>query len=87
MYNLGVFHAQGRGGLEVDINMARKLFTEAAKLGQLQAQQALSLEKTNNRQNIAEKEMKGMSTRFVAQMDKVQNISNKSNCLLAQLVG
>ena len=44
MYNLGVFHAQGRGGLEPDVDKARELFTEAASLGQAQAQIALDLE-------------------------------------------
>lgn len=45
LYNLGVFHAQGRGGLSVDIDAARTYFTRAAKLGQKQAQHALDLEK------------------------------------------
>lgn len=45
LYNLGVFHAQGRGGLSVNIDAARIYFTRAAKLGQKQAQHALDLEK------------------------------------------
>lgn len=46
LYNLGVFHAQGRGGLSINIDIARTYFTKAAKLGQVQAQHALDLEKT-----------------------------------------
>lgn len=45
LYNLGVFHAQGRGGLPIDIDIARTYFVRAAKLGQVQAQHALDLEK------------------------------------------
>lgn len=45
LYNLGVFHAQGRGGLPIDIDIARTCFTKAARLGQVQAQHALDLEK------------------------------------------
>ncbi|KMQ95358.1 protein shc1 [Lasius niger] len=45
LYNLGVFHAQGRGGLPIDIDVARTYFVRAAKLGQVQAQHALDLEK------------------------------------------
>ncbi|XP_012226819.1 uncharacterized protein [Linepithema humile] len=45
LYNLGVFHAQGKGGLPVSIDLARICFIKAAKLGQTQAQQALDLEK------------------------------------------
>ncbi|XP_015607485.1 uncharacterized protein LOC107273617 [Cephus cinctus] len=52
MYNLGVFHAQGRGGLPIDTNMARMLFTKAAGLGQVQAQEALSLEKNIKKNNL-----------------------------------
>ncbi|XP_029052241.1 protein SHC1-like [Osmia bicornis bicornis] len=44
-YNLGVFHAQGKGGFMVDIDRARSYFIKAAKLGQIQAQHALDLEK------------------------------------------
>lgn len=45
LYNLGVFYAQGKGGLPLNINIARVYFTKAAKLGQVQARQALDLEK------------------------------------------
>lgn len=44
MYNLGVFHAQGKGDLILDLNRARLYFKKAAQLGQIQAQQALDLE-------------------------------------------
>lgn len=44
MYNLGVFHAQGRGGLSIDVSRARNYFVKAAELGQIQAQHALRLE-------------------------------------------
>ncbi|XP_063994427.1 uncharacterized protein LOC135171798 [Diachasmimorpha longicaudata] len=44
MYNLGVFHAQGRGGLPINLNEARELFTKAANLGQVEAQDALKLD-------------------------------------------
>ncbi|KAL0117325.1 hypothetical protein PUN28_010287 [Cardiocondyla obscurior] len=47
LYNLGVFHAQGKGGLSVDIDIARKCFIKAARLGQVQAQHALDLEKAH----------------------------------------
>lgn len=47
LYNLGVYHAQGKGGLPIDIDTARTCFTKAAKLGQVQAQRALDLEKAN----------------------------------------
>lgn len=42
---MGVFHAQGRGGLPIDIDTARTYFIRAARLGQVQAQHALDLEK------------------------------------------
>lgn len=45
MYNLGVFHAQGRGGLPIDIDIARTYFIRAAKLGHINAQHALDSEK------------------------------------------
>lgn len=47
LYNVGVFHAQGRGGLPIDIDIARTYFVRAAKLGQIQAQYALDLEKAD----------------------------------------
>lgn len=47
LYNLGIYHAQGKGGLPINISTARTCFTRAAKLGQLQAQRALELEKAD----------------------------------------
>ncbi|XP_011697392.1 PREDICTED: uncharacterized protein LOC105455625 [Wasmannia auropunctata] len=58
LYNLGVFHAQGRGGLQIDIDTARTYFTRAARLGQVQAQHALDLEKAESRR----KSKKNVST-------------------------
>ncbi|XP_021927131.1 death ligand signal enhancer-like isoform X1 [Zootermopsis nevadensis] len=43
MYNLGVFYVHGWGGVPVDCNHARQLFIAAAKLGQTNAQEALSM--------------------------------------------
>ncbi|XP_050463970.1 uncharacterized protein LOC126858010 isoform X2 [Cataglyphis hispanica] len=50
LYNLGVFHAQGKGGLPINIDIARTYFVRAAKLGQIQAQYALDLEKAETLQ-------------------------------------
>lgn len=52
---MGVFHAQGRGGLPIDIDTARTYFTKAARLGQVQAQHALDLEKaeTQSKKNVS----------------------------------
>lgn len=46
MYNLGVFHAQGKGGLRTNLNVARQLFSTAAEKGHIQASEALELEKS-----------------------------------------
>ncbi|XP_039308007.1 uncharacterized protein LOC105195862 [Solenopsis invicta] len=55
LYNLGVFHAQGKGGLKIDIDTARNCFIRAARLGQVQAQHALDLEKAEiqSKKNIS----------------------------------
>ncbi|XP_011875384.1 PREDICTED: uncharacterized protein LOC105566188 isoform X2 [Vollenhovia emeryi] len=45
LYNLGVYHAQGKGGLPIDIDTARTCFNKAASLGQVRAQCALDSEK------------------------------------------
>ena len=45
MYNLGVFHAQGKGGLKVNLDTAKELFTQASKKGHNKASKALKLEK------------------------------------------
>lgn len=44
MYNLGVFYVHGWGGLQSDIAIAKKLFTQAAELGQQEAKEVLSKE-------------------------------------------
>lgn len=43
MYNLGVFHVHGTGGLVKNNRMARKYFTQAAELGQEDAIKALGM--------------------------------------------
>jgi TPR repeat protein len=40
-YNLGVYYAQGRGGLPKDPSRARQLFLQAADKGLLQAKAAI----------------------------------------------
>lgn len=54
LYNLGVFHAQGRGGLPINIDIARTCFTKAAQLGQAQAKHALDLERTHNMKKVSD---------------------------------
>jgi len=49
---LGVFHAQGKGGLPINIDTARDCFIRAANLGQVQAKQALHLEKLHKEKNV-----------------------------------
>lgn len=51
MYNLGVFHAQGRGGLTTNLVKAKQLFVKAANLGQVKAQEALQLEECYKRRS------------------------------------
>jgi TPR repeat protein len=41
-YNLGVYYAQGRGGLPKDPSRAHQLFEHAASQGSLQAKAAIS---------------------------------------------
>ncbi|XP_066998893.1 DAP3-binding cell death enhancer 1 [Anabrus simplex] len=43
MYNLGVFHVHGWGGLPVDLNQAHELFEKASSLGQDDAKKALDM--------------------------------------------
>lgn len=42
-YNLGVFHAQGLGGVHKNVHRAKKYFEQAAELGCVDATEALSL--------------------------------------------
>ncbi|XP_054282477.1 uncharacterized protein LOC128999815 isoform X1 [Macrosteles quadrilineatus] len=51
-YNLGVFYAHGWGGLNADIDTARRLFTKAAQLGQPDAIAALERESKNDMRYI-----------------------------------
>lgn len=48
MYNLGVFHVHGWGGVDADEGKARKLFTDAASLGQIDAKRTLSIEEDSS---------------------------------------
>lgn len=49
MYNLGVFYAHGWGGLRADTEVAKALFTKAAKFGQPDAIAALGKESRSRR--------------------------------------
>lgn len=44
MYNVGVFHGQGLGGLSKNRRTAREFFVAAARLGQVDARRALGME-------------------------------------------
>lgn len=84
MYNLGVFHAQGRGGLSIDVSKARQLFTEAANLGQTQARLALDLEK--NRSDFLQKEKS--PERIMSNSGRTEKMTNKrSTNTLLKLTG
>lgn len=48
MYNLGIFHVHGWGGVKADSDAAKALFEAAAKLGQVDARKALNLETQPN---------------------------------------
>ncbi|KYM84304.1 Protein SHC1 [Atta colombica] len=83
LYNLGVFHAQGRGGLSIDIDIARTYFTRAAKLGQIQAQHALDLEKaeTQSKKNIST-----LSNINLKNLDSKKNEENDAHIKLSDLM-
>lgn len=51
MYNLGVFYVHGWGGLESDTDKAKEMFQSAAKLGQKEAMNALSIDLKENINN------------------------------------
>lgn len=55
MYNLAIFHAQGRGNFSVDINKARTLFKRAADLGQEKAKEALMIDEKYTIESTARK--------------------------------
>lgn len=62
MYNLGVFHVHGWGGLEADGDEARQLFTAAAGLGQRDARRALNLdENSDNEPRVAQPDQEDTS--------------------------
>ena len=83
LYNLGVFHAQGRGGLPINIDTARTYFTRAAKLGQVQAQHALDLEKaeTQSKKNIST-----LSNINLKNLDSKKNEKNDAHVKLSDLM-
>lgn len=54
MYNLGVFHAQGKGGLMTNLSVAKQLFSAAAEKGHVQASEALELEKSYSQPSLQE---------------------------------
>lgn len=60
MYNLGVFYVHGWGGLRADIEVAKALFTKAAKFGQPDAIAALGKE-SRSRRLLEEKLMSNVS--------------------------
>ncbi|XP_076236005.1 uncharacterized protein LOC143180276 [Calliopsis andreniformis] len=80
-YNLGVFHAQGKGGFSVDIDRARSYFVEAAKLGQSQAQHALDLEKRyqakEKKHNIIYQDEHENTVKLMRNSKNVNNILKK----------
>ena len=53
MYNLGVFHARGLGGLTRDYKQAERCFKLASNLGQIDAQIALGLRKITKQNDHA----------------------------------
>ncbi|XP_053977807.1 uncharacterized protein LOC128875871 [Hylaeus volcanicus] len=80
IYNLGVFYAQGRGGLSIDVGRARSYFTKAAKLGQSQAQYALDLDK--HYYQFEEKENNIMySDKCESTVNYIQNSKNVNHIL------
>lgn len=55
MYNLAIFHAQGRGNFSVDYDKARTLFKRAADLGQEKAKEALIIDEKYKIESAARK--------------------------------
>ncbi|XP_012277180.1 uncharacterized protein LOC105697980 [Orussus abietinus] len=83
MYNLGVYYAQGRGGVSMDLNRARSLFTNAAQLGQVNAQHALSLEKSIS--NCKHSNMSATTNVSNQRVDRVKDSICSKNSILDQL--
>lgn len=78
MYNLGIFHAQGKGGLKINLAAAKQLFTEAAKKGQVQALKALQLEKSIKKRPVIEDNAK--------YHPKVKTMNNPGKSLVTTLM-
>ncbi|KAK2583049.1 hypothetical protein KPH14_009087 [Odynerus spinipes] len=87
MYNLGVFHAQGKGGLVLDLNRARSYFAKAAQLGQTQAQQALDLE--NSAKQSLNTDDTSVSSDNYTYLSKADNLDHEMTTkkLLTKLIG
>lgn len=79
MYNLGVFHAQGKGGLKINLDTARQLFKGAAEKGHNEAIKALQLEKSFKKRSNFEH-----SAKYNLQA-KVMNSSLDTNRAMAKL--
>ncbi|XP_043261644.1 uncharacterized protein LOC122402698 [Colletes gigas] len=82
IYNLGVFYAQGRGGLSVDVAKARSYFTKAATLGQNQAQYALDLEQRyyqskEKENNITYADKREFTVNYIQNSKNVKHILKK----------
>ncbi|KAH0949609.1 hypothetical protein HN011_005223 [Eciton burchellii] len=54
LYNLGIFHAQGKAGSPININIARNYFIRAAELDRVKEKRALNYLK--KRSKIAKRE-------------------------------
>ncbi|KAJ8681277.1 hypothetical protein QAD02_017064 [Eretmocerus hayati] len=82
MYNLGVYHAQGKGGLKINLDAARHLFTEAAKKGHIPAVQALNLEKSFKKRSSSKQ-----SSKFSAQCHvETKPLNNVGNDVVTELM-
>jgi len=82
MYNLGVFYAHGWGGLQADINSAKKLFVQAAKLGQPDAVAALEKETKlhtsfNNSKNSQIPQGKGTEPIYISEFSFIRPVEDK----------
>lgn len=80
---MGIFHAQGKGGLPIDIDTARTYFTRAAKLGQVQAQHALDLEKAESQ---SKKNISTLSNINLKNLDSEKNEENDAHVKLSDLM-
>ncbi|XP_001603280.1 DAP3-binding cell death enhancer 1 [Nasonia vitripennis] len=89
MYNLGIYHAQGKGGLRTNLDTARQLFTEAAKKGQTQALKALQLERSfKKRPNLEHKSKYNLEPKTISSSvdsNIVTKLMNYNNILTSDL--